>query len=137
MAGESADPKRRGFTTSFAQLGAPAGMVLANGALALMTSVTSDQAFLDWGWRIPFLASIVLVFLGLYIRIDVLETPVFAKLKAKGTVARAPRRRGAAAQLARGDPHGTPPDRPAGALLHFHDVRHHVRHAAARDSRAG
>jgi metabolite-proton symporter len=90
MAGEWADPKRRGFTTSFAQLGAPAGMVLANGALALMTAVTSDQAFLDWGWRIPFLASIVLVFLGLYIRIDVLETPVFAKLKAKGTVVRAP-----------------------------------------------
>ncbi|HEX4347375.1 MAG TPA: MFS transporter [Vicinamibacterales bacterium] len=90
MAGEWADPRRRGFTTSFAQLGAPAGMVLANGALALMTAVTSDQAFLDWGWRIPFLASIILVFVGLYIRIGVLETPVFANLKAKGTVARAP-----------------------------------------------
>ena len=90
MAGEWADPERRGFTTSFAQLGAPAGMVLSNGALALMTAVTSDQQFLDWGWRLPFLASIVLVFVGLYIRIGVLETPVFAKLKAKGTVARAP-----------------------------------------------
>jgi MFS family permease len=90
MAGEWADPKRRGFTTSFAQLGAPAGMVLSNGALALMTALTSEQAFLDWGWRIPFLASIVLVFVGLYIRIGVLETPVFANLKAKGTVARAP-----------------------------------------------
>jgi MFS family permease len=90
MAGEWADPKRRGFTTSFAQLGAPAGMVLSNGALALMTAVTSDQAFLDWGWRIPFLASIILVFVGLYVRIGVLETPVFAKLKAKGTVSRAP-----------------------------------------------
>ena len=90
MAGESADPKHRGFTTSFAQLGAPAGMVLSNGALALMTAFTSDQAFLDWGWRIPFLASIVLVFVGLYIRIGVLETPVFAKLKATGTVVKAP-----------------------------------------------
>jgi MFS family permease len=90
MAGESADPKRRGFMTSFAQLGAPAGMVLSNGALALMTAFTSDQQFLDWGWRIPFLASIALVFLGLYIRIGVLETPVFANLKAKGTVVKAP-----------------------------------------------
>ena len=59
MAGEWTDPKWRGFTTSFAQFGAPAGMVLANGALALMTLLTTDEQFLDWGWRIPFLASIV------------------------------------------------------------------------------
>jgi MFS family permease len=90
MAGEWADPKRRGFTTSFAQLGAPAGMVLANGALALMTALTSEQDFLAWGWRIPFLASILLVFLGLYVRIGILETPVFATLKAKGTTVKAP-----------------------------------------------
>ena len=90
MAGEWTDPKRRGFTTSFAQFGAPAGMVLANGALALMTLLTSEQSFLAWGWRIPFLASVVLVFIGLYIRIGILETPVFAKLKAKGNIARAP-----------------------------------------------
>jgi MFS family permease len=90
MAGEWADPKRRGFTTSFAQFGAPAGMVLANGALALMTVFTTDEQFLDWGWRIPFLASIALVFVGLYIRIGVLETPVFASLKARGAVAKAP-----------------------------------------------
>src|SRR5207253_566670 len=53
MAGEWADPKRRGFTTSFAQLGAPAGMVLANAALLLMTLVTSEENFLAWGWRLP------------------------------------------------------------------------------------
>src|SRR5690606_12608081 len=64
IAGEWTDPKRRGFTTSFAQFGAPAGMVLANGALALMALTTSEEAFLEWGWRIPFLASVVLVFLG-------------------------------------------------------------------------
>src|SRR3990167_7121433 len=61
MAGEWADPKHRGLTTSFAQFGAPAGMVLANGALALMTLTTTDAQFVEWGWRIPFLASIVLV----------------------------------------------------------------------------
>jgi metabolite-proton symporter len=90
MAGEWADPKHRGFTTSFAQFGAPAGMVLANGALALMTLVTTDAQFVEWGWRIPFLASIVLVFVGLYIRIGVLETPVFSQLKARGAVRKAP-----------------------------------------------
>ena len=82
MAGESADPKRRGFTTSFAQLGAPAGMFLANGAFGLlMTLFTSDDQFLEWGWRIPFLASILLVFIGLYIRIGVPKSPVFANLQ--------------------------------------------------------
>ena len=90
MAGEWADPKRRGFTTSFAQFGAPAGMVLANGALALVTMLTTEQQFLDWGWRVPFFASIALVFVGLYIRVGVLETHVFESLKARGAVAKAP-----------------------------------------------
>src|SRR5262249_26920827 len=48
LAGEWTDPRRRGFTTSWAQFGAPAGMLLANGALGFMTSVTSEQQFLDW-----------------------------------------------------------------------------------------
>ena len=90
MAAEWTDPKRRGFTTSFAQVGAPAGMVLANGALALMTAFTSDQAFLDWGWRVPFLASVALVITGFYIRAGVKETPVFEELKKTGAVVKAP-----------------------------------------------
>ena len=90
MAGEWTDPKRRGFTTSFAQFGAPAGMVLANGALLFMTSATSEEAFLSWGWRVPFLLSFILVFVGLYIRLGVLETPVFARLQSQGRVERTP-----------------------------------------------
>jgi metabolite-proton symporter len=90
MAGEWTDPPRRGFTTSFAQLGAPAGMVLANGALAIMTAVTDEAGFLTWGWRVPFIASVALVFVGLWIRIGVLETPVFERLKTAGKVARTP-----------------------------------------------
>lgn len=90
LAGEWTDPKRRGFTTSWAQFGAPAGMVLANGALALMTALTTDEQFLDWGWRVPFLLSAVLILVGLYIRVGILETPVFARLKARGKVERAP-----------------------------------------------
>src|SRR4249920_2067421 len=84
MAGEWTEPSRRGFTTSFAQLGAPAGLFLANGALALMTSATDDAAFLAWAWRIPFLASVVLVVVGFWIRIGVLETPIFERIRADG-----------------------------------------------------
>jgi MFS family permease len=90
LAGEWSHPRRRGFTTSFAQAGGPAGMVLANAALALMTAVTSEQEFLDWGWRIPFVASAVLVVVGLYLRVGVLETPVFMHHQARGTLSRAP-----------------------------------------------
>jgi MFS family permease len=90
LAGEWTDPKRRGFTTSFAQFGAPAGYVLANGALGLMTAIQSDEAFLNWGWRVPFLLSIVLVIIGLWIRIGILESPVFAKLKEQGKTVKAP-----------------------------------------------
>ena len=90
MAAEWTDPKARGFSTSFAQLGAPAGMVLANGALALMTAFTSNEAFLNWGWRIPFLASVALVVTGFYIRTGVKETPVFEELKKAGAIVKAP-----------------------------------------------
>lgn len=90
LAGEWTDPKRRGFTTSWAQFGAPAGMVLANGALALMSVSTSDGSFLEWGWRVPFLSSFVLIGVGFYIRLGILETPVFSKLKKEGRIKKAP-----------------------------------------------
>ena len=90
MAGEWAPPGRRGFTTSFAQMGAPLGMIVANTSLAIMSRATDEQAFLEWGWRVPFLLSIVLVGIGLYIRLGILESPVFASIKASGKVVRAP-----------------------------------------------
>jgi metabolite-proton symporter len=90
IAGEWSDPNRRGFTTSFAQWGAPAGMVLANLALVIMNVLLPNEAFLSWGWRVPFLASVVLVAIGLYIRVGILESPVFSKLKQEGKVVRAP-----------------------------------------------
>src|SRR5262245_15182599 len=81
MAGEWAAPGRRGFTTSFPQMGAPLGMIIANTALSFTTTSMSESAFLSWGWRIPFLASIVLVAIGLWIRIGILESPVFAAIR--------------------------------------------------------
>jgi MFS family permease len=90
MAGEWAAPNRRGFTTSFPQMGAPLGMMMANSALSLMTSTLDEAAFLSWGWRVPFLASLVLILIGLWIRIGILESPVFANLKAQKKIVRAP-----------------------------------------------
>jgi len=90
LAGEWTDPKRRGFSTSFAQFGAPAGLMLANAIFVLVSVTTDDQSFLSWGWRIPFLISFVLVFVGLYIRVGILETPVFSRLKAQGRLERTP-----------------------------------------------
>jgi MFS family permease len=90
IAGEWSDPKCRGFATSFAQAGGPFGMVLANAALGFMTLVTSEQQFFDWGWRVPFVSTIVLVLISLYLQLGIAETPVFAHHKATGTIARAP-----------------------------------------------
>jgi MFS family permease len=90
LAGEWTDPRRRGFTTSWAQFGAPAGMVLAIAALALMSLLTSDEVFLDWGWRVPFLTSFVLIGVGFWIRLGILETPVFERIKREGRVKKAP-----------------------------------------------
>jgi metabolite-proton symporter len=89
LAAEWGDQKRRGFIASWPQFGAPAGMVLANGAVSLMTYL-AGPSFLTWGWRVPFLLSAALVFVGLYIRVGVFETPVFAALKRSGRVARTP-----------------------------------------------
>jgi MFS family permease len=90
MAGEWARPGRRGFTTSFPQMGAPLGMIMANSALSFMTTSLDESAFMSWGWRVPFLASIVLVGIGLWIRIGILESPVFANLKAQKKLVRTP-----------------------------------------------
>lgn len=90
MAVEYAPPHRRGFFGSFPQTGVPAGMLTANLSLLAMSAVMSDAAFLSWGWRVPFLASIVLVVVGIVIRLQVAESPVFEQAKAAGRVERQP-----------------------------------------------
>jgi metabolite-proton symporter len=81
--------KHRGFIASWPQFGVPAGLFLANLAV-LAFSATSGDRFLEWGWRIPFLLSIVLVGVGFYIRLGIEETPVFRRLVAENKVERAP-----------------------------------------------
>ncbi len=70
---------RRGLWTSFTNAGAPTGVVLSTLVLALSASLTGEAEFLAWGWRIPFLLSIVLLAVGLFVRARVAETPVFAE----------------------------------------------------------
>ena len=76
MALEHSDENRRGFSASFANMGAPAGAVLSTVVLAVVTLLPNDD-FLAWGWRIPFLLSAVLVGIGLYVRLKVTESPLF------------------------------------------------------------
>lgn len=75
-------PKRRGLSSSVAQMGLYGGILLANGAFAAAAALTGD-AFLEWGWRIPFLFSAVLVLIGLWIRLGVEESPVFKQARAE------------------------------------------------------
>src|SRR5262245_18254985 len=79
----------RGFIASWPQFGVPAGLFLANMAV-LGFSALSGDAFLEWGWRIPFLLNIVLMSIGLYIRWRIFETPAFARLAEQGNISRAP-----------------------------------------------
>jgi len=79
----------RGFIASWPQFGVPCGLFLANLAVLAFSQMSGEQ-FLAWGWRVPFLLSIVLVGVGLYIRLGIFETPVFARLLAERRVERTP-----------------------------------------------
>jgi MFS family permease len=81
--------KNRGFIAAWPQFGGPAGFFLANLAILAFSQMSGDQ-FLSWGWRIPFLLSLIMVAIGLWIRLGILETPVFRQVIAEERVARAP-----------------------------------------------
>lgn len=89
MAYEYADEKERGFYASLPQIGLAIGLCLSSGVVALLASLP-DADFLSWGWRVAFVASILLVIVGLYIRLKVIETPEFQELKEKNAVAKMP-----------------------------------------------
>jgi metabolite-proton symporter len=79
LATESAPPGRRGWYGMFPQLGAPIGFFCSGAVFLLLSRTLEDAQFLAWGWRVPFLASAVLVVLGLYVRLSIAETPVFRR----------------------------------------------------------
>ena len=80
LAVEHADTRSRGLRGSFPQIGVSIGLLLSSGVLALMTSIAPGDAFLEWGWRVPFFLSIALVFVGYWIRRGVEESPVFHEI---------------------------------------------------------
>jgi MFS family permease len=80
---------RRGFMASMPQLGVPIGLLLSTGVVKLMGSVSGD-GMTTWGWRVPFLLSVVLIGIGLYVRLRVLESPEFERLRATDSIVRVP-----------------------------------------------
>ncbi len=98
LATETAAPGKRAWAAMWPQLGAPFGFFLANGTFLVIMQLmdfdsktsTSNHAFMTWGWRIPFLASAVMVIVGLYVRLKLTETPVFAKAVKDGKKVKAP-----------------------------------------------
>jgi len=86
---EAAPGGKRGFAASFANLGAPAGSILSAGILGLCT-LMPEEHFLSWGWRIPFILSIVLVAIGLFVRLKVVESPLFVRFDAEAERRRVP-----------------------------------------------
>ena len=98
LAAETAEPGKRARAAMWPQLGAPFGFILANGFFLILTYLfafdstksAADDPFFVWGWRIPFLVSIALVMVGLYVRLALFETPVFTRAAARGERVRAP-----------------------------------------------
>lgn len=97
VATENAPPGKRAWYGTFPQLGAPLGFIIANGLFLVIAAVLpSDDpsrpsdAFLEWGWRIPFLFSAVMVVVGLYVRLKLVESPAFERARSTGTVQRLP-----------------------------------------------
>lgn len=90
MAVEYAPANRRGFFGSVVQIGATVGLALATAVLFAASYYLSKEDFMSWGWRVPFLVSIVMLLSGLYIRLKVTETPAFERVQAEGKIAKFP-----------------------------------------------
>ena len=80
LATEYAPAEKKAWYGMFPQLGAPLGFILSNASFLILSNYLSNEEFLSWGWRIPFIASAVLVFVGLYVRLNIEETPDFQKV---------------------------------------------------------
>jgi metabolite-proton symporter len=90
LATENAPAHKKAWFGMFPQLGAPLGFLLSTGIFLILSKVLSDADFLSWGWRIPFIASAVLVWLGLFVRLRITETPEFVKVLNTNTRVKVP-----------------------------------------------
>ncbi|MEU6035560.1 MFS transporter [Actinomadura sp. NPDC047616] len=89
LAMEWGDQRRRGLMASLPQIGVPIGLILGTGAMTAI-ALSAEDAFTSWAWRVPFLLSLVLVAVGLWVRLQVLETPLFAEIVERREVSRVP-----------------------------------------------
>jgi metabolite-proton symporter len=90
LATENAPANKRAIYGTFPQLGAPIGFIIANVLFLVFSYILAPQAFADWGWRVPFLVSAVMVIIGLYVRLKLIETPAFTKVLESNEVAKLP-----------------------------------------------
>jgi metabolite-proton symporter len=90
MAVEHGKPGQRGFLASWVQAGVPIGLLIATGVFRTLSSVIPEEAFLAWGWRIPFLIGILLLGVGMFIRLRILESPVFTEAKKSNSTTEMP-----------------------------------------------
>ncbi|HEX7735403.1 MAG TPA: MFS transporter [Ktedonobacteraceae bacterium] len=90
LAMEYGHKRNRGFWASWPQMGAPLGLALSTVVVAIVSAAMPESSFASWGWRIPFFVSALLIIMGLYIRLRVLETPLFAQIKEQKRETRAP-----------------------------------------------
>jgi metabolite-proton symporter len=90
LATENAPKNRRAVYGTFPQLGAPIGFIIANGVFLLLSLNLDPEGFQAWGWRVPFIASALLVIVGLYVRLKLVETPAFTKVVERGEVSKLP-----------------------------------------------
>ena len=90
MAYEYAPPEKKGFYASLPQIGLAIGLCLASGTVALLSTLLTDAQFMAWGWRVAFLASAAMVLVGMYIRLNIKETPEFSEVKARNAESRIP-----------------------------------------------
>ena len=123
---------RRGLMASWPQLGVPLGLLLSTAMVKVMSAATGPD-FVRWGWRVPFLASFVLVGIGLYVRLRVMESPTFTAVKRSDAVVRSPVLEVRQAPAAGGPHLGVRASLRAGTVLPVHHVRAHLRHREALD----
>lgn len=90
LATENAPPGKKAWYGMFPQLGAPLGFLISSGTFLILGKTLSDQQFFDYGWRIPFIASAIMVWVGLYVRLKITETPDFLKVMEKNERVKVP-----------------------------------------------
>ena len=128
---EHGDPQRRGRNAAWAQMGPSTGVLIATGTIALLTALLSPGEMEAWGWRVPLLASVVLVAFGLWMRLGVPETPEFRALERELGAGARTARRGVARALALAADRGRGAVRSGRSLLLHHGVPARVSHEGA------